>query len=145
MNLAILVAYDFSPTSEKALAWAAELANATGGTVTLLHVLAMFPPTMLVLPSVSLPDPEDLDGFRARMSEAAAKHGLTQARVEVAVAADAGAQIVISARQLAATLVVMGTLGRGTLKRMVLGSVADYVVRHADCPVVTLRAHDNAD
>jgi nucleotide-binding universal stress UspA family protein len=145
VNLEILVAYDFSPTSEKALAWAAELARATGTTkITVLHVLAMFPPAMLPLPAVSLPDPEDLDGFRARLREATDKHGLTQANVELVVAADAGAQIVISARKVKATLIVMGTLGRGTLKRMVLGSVADYVVRHADCPVVTLRAHDAA-
>lgn len=141
MNLKMLVPFDFSAASTKALAWATELANATGGTVTLLHVLAMFPPAMIPLPLSPLPDPEDIDGFRVKLREAAASHGLKGANVEIAVAADAGAQIVISARHLGANLIVMGTLGRNPLSRAVLGSVADYVVRHADCPVVTHRAH----
>ena len=41
------------------------------------------------------------------------------------------------ATSLPASVVVMGTRGRGGLRRTVLGSVSDHVVRNAPCPVVT--------
>ena len=48
-------------------------------------------------------------------------------------------QVLSAADAHNAELIVMGTHGRGGVKRLVLGSVADYVVRHASCPVVTVR------
>ncbi len=50
--------------------------------------------------------------------------------------------IVKEASSAGADLIVMGTHGRGALRRMFLGSVADQVVRHASCPVVTFRNSD---
>ena len=38
-----------------------------------------------------------------------------------------------------ATMIVMGTRGMGTVRRTILGSVSDYVVHHAHCPVVVCR------
>ena len=67
------------------------------------------------------------------------RHGLT-AGISVEVATDAGAAIVHRATQQGADLVVMGSHGRGVVARAVLGSVADWVVRKAPCPVVVLRA-----
>ncbi len=40
-------------------------------------------------------------------------------------------------------LIVMGTIGRSRLKRLLLGSVAENVVRHAHCPVMVVRTHAN--
>ena len=51
---------------------------------------------------------------------------------------EAGDQIVAAAREWDATLVVMGTRGRGRLASFLLGSTADEVVRRAHCPVVTV-------
>ena len=51
-----------------------------------------------------------------------------------------GPAIVALAEQLGAVGIVMGTHGRGAIKRMVLGSVSDHVVRHAPCPVIVTTA-----
>ncbi len=50
--------------------------------------------------------------------------------------------ILKEASSAGADLIVMGTHGRGALRRIFLGSVADHVVRHASCPVVTFRRGD---
>jgi universal stress protein A len=47
--------------------------------------------------------------------------------------------IVGTAKSLGVDLIIMGTHGRLGLKRLVLGSVAENVVRHAPCPVLTVR------
>ena len=39
-------------------------------------------------------------------------------------------------------LIVMGTLGRSGVSKLLMGSVAEKVVRHADCPVMVVRAHE---
>ena len=46
--------------------------------------------------------------------------------------------VTAAAKQHNADLIVMGTHGRGLLARAVLGSVADGVIRHAECPVLTV-------
>ena len=45
-----------------------------------------------------------------------------------------------AARKSAPDLIVLGTHGRSALDRVVLGSVAEHIVREASCPVVTVRA-----
>jgi nucleotide-binding universal stress UspA family protein len=49
-------------------------------------------------------------------------------------------EIVRVAREVEADLIVMGTHGRSGLGRLLLGSVAEQVMRHATCPVLTLKA-----
>jgi nucleotide-binding universal stress UspA family protein len=44
------------------------------------------------------------------------------------------------AAEIGASAIVMGSRGRGVLKRALLGSVSDHVVRHAPCPVMIIRA-----
>jgi nucleotide-binding universal stress UspA family protein len=53
-----------------------------------------------------------------------------------------GPTVVEVAEELDARAVVMGTRGRGGVKRALLGSVSDYVIRHAPCPVVVTNRHD---
>lgn len=52
-----------------------------------------------------------------------------------------GEAIVHYAEQMKATMVVMGTHGHGALRRTIMGSVSDYVVHHAHCPVIVCREH----
>ena len=52
--------------------------------------------------------------------------------------------IVSEAAQLGADLIVMGTHGRTGLQHVLLGSVAEKVVRHASCPVLTIRLRSDA-
>ena len=56
------------------------------------------------------------------------------------VQGDPAATIVETARNDSADLIVMGTHGRSGLEHLALGSVAEKVVRHAPCPVLTVRA-----
>jgi nucleotide-binding universal stress UspA family protein len=44
-------------------------------------------------------------------------------------------------QEVGASLIIMGTRGMGTLRRTILGSVSDYVIHHAHCPVLVYR-HD---
>jgi nucleotide-binding universal stress UspA family protein len=50
-----------------------------------------------------------------------------------------GEIIVETANEEKAIMIIMGTRGMGTLRRTILGSVSDYVVHHAHCPVVVCR------
>ena len=50
----------------------------------------------------------------------------------------AGSAVCDFAAEISATAIVIGTRGRGGIKRALLGSVSDYVVRNAPCPVVVV-------
>ena len=54
----------------------------------------------------------------------------------------AATDIVEYARSESIDLIVMGTHGRGALRHLLMGSVAERVVRWAPCPVLTVRAHE---
>lgn len=53
---------------------------------------------------------------------------------------DAGSVIERIANEKQASLIVMGTHGRKGLGRMIMGSVAEHIVRHAKCPVITVKS-----
>ncbi len=65
----------------------------------------------------------------------AAEVGIPDAKIMV-LAGEAGSQICLYAEEVNARAVVLGTRGHGGLRRALLGSVSDHVVRHAPCPVV---------
>ena len=139
MQPQIVVAYDFGPASEKALQWAIELQRGLGGLpVHVIHVLNPVPllGAEAVLPALS---EDDIAEVRDELKHAVREHGVA-AVTEVVVAQPTGEAILEAARRLEADLIVMGTHGRGGLRRIALGSVAEHVVRHASCPVVTVRA-----
>jgi nucleotide-binding universal stress UspA family protein len=140
----ILCALDFSDASQAALRTACELARSTGATVTALHVYE--------LPGHALPPygfavaPEVLDSARERMQAA-----LERARLEaVSLGAPGVAAAMIDdtpwhgiveyARAGGFDLIVVGTHGRSGLRHALLGSVAERVVRHAPCAVLTVHA-----
>ncbi len=61
------------------------------------------------------------------------------ARIE---AGDAGPMLVWVAEQEGFDAIVVGSHGKGRLKRLVLGSVSEHVMRHAPCPVLVVRDSD---
>jgi nucleotide-binding universal stress UspA family protein len=142
MPRTILVAHDFTEIADQALAWAAELARERGDALVLLHVLVLAPTAIAPDAVVPLtpPTPEERAEVAARLRDAAKRHGV-DAAVEVTVAPNVGAAIVARTDEIGADLIVVGTHGRGAVSRAILGSVADHVVRHANVPVVTVRAH----
>jgi len=69
------------------------------------------------------------------VEQAAKDLGLANAEI-VTIRGDAGRAICGLAEERSARAIVMGTRGRGKVKRALLGSVSDYVVRNAPCPVI---------
>jgi nucleotide-binding universal stress UspA family protein len=143
----ILIATDFSACARNALEYALTLASKQGAHVTLLH--AWSPP--IITGPVESPPLVQLPGRPGQslsdyVHEEAARElrGLVDELTRRGYA-DVHAQLllgdprhVIVNASADHDLVVMGTHGRGGLARLVLGSVADFVVRHARCPVLTV-------
>jgi nucleotide-binding universal stress UspA family protein len=138
----ICCAIDFSESSRLALEQAAELAGGVGAELTLVHVHT--PPSHAAVDvltgapegaSVAARELEKLlTGWRAdaeRVSGRAARIAL--------LSGDPAEQIVRFARESGSDLVVVGTHGRRGLRRLVLGSVAERVLRAAPCPVLAAR------
>lgn len=140
MSHKILVPFDFSPASERALDWAAAELKQCGGTALVMHVINPIPLAAVTMPVVAPPpSEEEIDLIRRDVQDAMIRHGL-DGTPEVVLAPAPGEAIVRTADAHGCTLIAMGTHGRGGLTRAVLGSVADYVVRHGHCPVLSLRA-----
>ncbi|MEI8255208.1 MAG: universal stress protein [Deltaproteobacteria bacterium] len=140
MRLEILVPHDLGPAADDALGWAERLVRASGGSIDVLHVVSFVPPLLSSAP-VAGSGPlgsDDLEGYRTAVMDRVRGLGVPT-HVEVTVAADIGEAIVLRARRRGADMVVMGTHGRNPFARALLGSIADYVTRHADCPVLTVR------
>lgn len=144
MQPQILVPFDFSPASQRALAWAADLQSTTGGSP--VHVIHVVTPPKVVAPEIPVPalSPEDVEQIAALLRTAVHKVEIA-ASTEVIVAGSVGSAILDSAAHVQAGLIVMGTHGRSGLKRLVLGSVAEHVVRNAGCPVVVMRPPEPAE
>jgi nucleotide-binding universal stress UspA family protein len=71
----------------------------------------------------------------ATVAQTAQSLGLGAVRTEVLVG-DSGPAICDFAQGVGASVIVIGSRGRGGFKRALLGSVSDYVVRNAPCPVL---------
>lgn len=136
----ILVPVDFSEQSLNAIHDALELAGDTGK-VRLLHVL---PPLESISPGVVWGDLSD-DTREKHVREYAAsflaQHGLENLEFDVRVGPP-GHTIADYAADTGADLIVISSHGYHGLKRMLLGSVAEVVIRHAKCPVLVLRRTD---
>jgi nucleotide-binding universal stress UspA family protein len=133
----ILHPTDFSRTSAQAFAVAASLARDHGARLVVLHVAeepALIDGTGLV--------PFDPVMYRSELWEkleqlAVRAHGV---EVETRLAAENPVAAVLNAAtEVHADLVVMGTHGWTGLRRILLGSVAEAVLRQAPCPVLTVR------
>ncbi len=136
----ILVPFDFSPPAASALQWASDLHRQLGSAaVHVLHLWNLIPAAMIGAPEAAGPSEEDVKVLERDLHAACRQHGL-EASVSVEPAADIGEAILRKAQETHADLIVMGTHGRGGLTRAVFGSVADRVVRRANCPVTVLRA-----
>lgn len=140
----ILLATDLSDASDVATDWGFDMACRLGAS---LLVVSVIDPRELRLPG---------GRFRARVDqvrerrEAAAQHLVQRGRrtgVPVTFLVwdgDPAESIVAAAQAEQADLLLVGSHGRGTIGRLLLGSVSDYVVRNAPCPVLVARATDAA-
>ncbi len=138
----VLVPTDFSECSDAALRYGRALTTGFGATLHLLHVV-QDPYTQ---PWAAEAFPAPLGEMLSQWQEQARKRlaGLMpQAEHEQAVVATVVGspfyEIIRYAAEQQIDLIVIGTHGRGPLSHMLLGSVAEKVVRKAPCPVLTVR------
>ena len=140
----ILVPTDFSDNSNAAVRFAAELADKFGAEIVLLHVvqdLALVLPDAVMPTPVATPNLDDMiASAKAGIGNVVAALGLARLnpKSEVRVGAPA-TEIVAAAGDLKADLLCISTHGRTGLAHLLLGSVAEKIVRHAPCPVLTVR------
>jgi universal stress protein A len=131
----ILCPVDFDQNSLLALRLATELAQERGATLHVLHVVAI-PPG----PEVALPFGKMETTARTKLEKIARQKIDGKASYEVDVMmGDPGVEVLQLAKRLRADLIVMATHGRKGLRHIVLGSVAERVVREAPCPVLTIK------
>ena len=136
----ILHPTDFSPSSDAALRLAAVLAKDHDAQVVLLHVIE--PPPVGSSGAVPAPPP-GLPPSRAEVEQrlSALAATLPELRTECRVAEGPAADAILEAAQeTGCDVIVMGTHGRTGLARLLVGSVAEKVVRHAPCPVLTVKS-----
>lgn len=135
----ILVPFDFSDGSERALQYAVGLAKALGAELVVLHAYEV--------PVVGMPDVVATAELTTRvvqaadqgLREACAKHAVSGVRLTSQLRAqDPREAIIAVADEMDAGLIVLGTHGRTGLKRLLLGSVAEFIVRTATRPVLTV-------
>ncbi len=142
----ILVPTDFSADAEKALSTATELAKLFGARIVILHAFHANIPVVVspIGGDSALPRGfyENLQSEATARVEGVAKELATEAiaATGIALSDPASAAIVAQAESLPADLIVMGTRGLTGLKHVVLGSVAERVVRTAPCSVLTVKA-----
>ncbi len=134
----ILSPIDFDENSLAALDVAAQIARDNDGTVVLLHVVPM------IVPPTGMPVYVDLykgqeEVAREKLREVAAKrlHGVKH-ELLTHMGEPAGT-IIRNARRHAVDLIVMATHGRRGFSRVLLGSIAEMVLREAPCPVLCVR------
>jgi nucleotide-binding universal stress UspA family protein len=133
----ILHPTDFSEYSAHAFRLASALARDYGARLIALHVLV--PPAVVYGEGMVVPDAEQQrDEVRAQLEKLQALGG--QVRVVPRLVEGAPvAEILRVAQETGADLILMGTHGRTGLRRLLMGSVAEQVVRQAACPVLTVK------
>ncbi len=135
----ILVPVDFEPASNEALKWAEQLAKDLGAEVILIHVsqppMVSYPEVSPVMVSSLYKDL--LSAAKRSLDEFAAQSGGKRTLLREG---DAGVEVVRAAEEIRPALIVMGTHGRRGLRRLLIGSVAEHVVRHSPVPVLTVHA-----
>lgn len=143
----ILVPTDFGEASDAALAYAVALAKSFGGEIVLMHAFE--------IPVVGFPDgamiataeltSRILEGARVGMDEQVARNKDAGVNIRSVIKqGDPWRSVIATAEELGAGLIVMGTHGRKGLPRMLIGSVAEKVVRTSPVPVLTVHAGEGA-
>jgi nucleotide-binding universal stress UspA family protein len=143
----VLVATDFSPVSDTALVYGRALARTFGGALHVLHVvdnlgarlsyadaaLAGFAPPQMQA-EIESAARKSLDTFVTETD----RRELHAAAV-LRVGNNPAKEIAEYAKEASIDIIVVGATGRGGVDRLLMGSVADKIIRRAPCPVLTVR------
>ena len=142
----ILVPTDFSECSDAAVKYGRAMADTFGASLHLLHGVQDPYTQPWAAEAVPAPLGDMLAQWQAQARVRLQELMPEGARADVMVAVQVGSpfqEIVRYAEEQAIDLIVIGTHGRGPLGHMLLGSVAEKVVRKAPCPVLTVRQKES--
>lgn len=143
----VLVATDFGKASEAALNYGRELARTFGATLHVLHVTENLITRYAYEGAIISPDlqREIEDAARARLEALIGDDDRRElhAKATVRTAPSMAEAIVDHATDIGADVIVVGTHGRRAFAHLLLGSVAERVVRTAPCPVLTVRSPEH--
>ncbi len=138
----VLVATDFSDGSQRALAYAIAIARRYGSNLSVIHALPPSPRDQIPLEPLPrelnrrrLEAEEQMKHLSEKVQMKEIKHHLL---LEQGPVWDVLASVI---QRKSVDLLVLGTRGRGGLKKLALGSVAEEVLRLAPCPVLTVGPH----
>jgi nucleotide-binding universal stress UspA family protein len=142
----ILCPVDLSEHSRRALDHAVAIARWYGSRIIAIHVVSPAPvsaygpgPVVLEPAMMNAADRDQLQASLDAFVQAESAHGVT---IDTAIReGNTAAEILAQAADLPADLIVIGTHGRSGFERLLLGSVAEKVLRKAGCPVLTVPRH----
>ena len=147
----ILLPTDFSECANYALSYAASFARQASASIICVHVIEPVVPTVGYtgmaepLPIADLSDQLE-DSAERELPKIAECDECAGLKVEEVVAhGDAASEIVRVARERGVDLIVIASHGRTGLGRMLFGSTAESVVRHAPCPVLVVKPPQERD
>jgi universal stress protein A len=135
----ILVPIDFSKNSRRALRYAIPLAAQFGARIALLHIVepVVYPTEMAI---VVTNEKITVNASRRHLAELGEKFVPKKLRGKIIVrGGQPYFEIAEVAREMKADLIVLTTHGYTGIKRVLLGGTAERIVRHAKCPVLTVR------
>jgi universal stress protein A len=132
----ILAPVDFTVCSKKALYYAGPFARQFGAELTLIFVLQSYPPKLeLAEIDPTAEATAELEDLRKSVSHIVPTRTVLRR-------GEPCREIIRAASELQIDLIILSTHGRSGVARMVLGSTAEKVVRHAGCPVLVVRENE---
>lgn len=137
----ILVAIDGSDSSDNALQQAAYIADLSKAALTVLYVIDLNT-AVSAFEHMTLDAyiPDDIDAQGKKILEHSKDILNNRLNTEYVIKiGDPAKMIVLYAKENDADLIVMGSRGLGAIKQIIMGSVSQYIVTHADCPVLVIR------
>jgi nucleotide-binding universal stress UspA family protein len=134
----ILYPTDFSPHAACAFPMAFALARDYGARLIIAHVFHSPAPAHSEMAALHPPPAELAEELKARLQEIRPPDPAVPVEPRVCEG-DPAREIIALARRTCADVIVMGTHGRTGLTRVLMGSVTEDLLRHAPCPVLTLK------
>jgi nucleotide-binding universal stress UspA family protein len=135
----VLVPTDFSDASEKSLAYARAFADDYGAKIYLSHAVNPTPPIFMPMEPIPIDLDAEWQDAQAQLNRFADNHLLKDTLHEAILGRGETWNVIDDIiRQNSIDLIVLGTRGKHGLKKLLFGSGAEQIFRHADCPVLTV-------
>jgi nucleotide-binding universal stress UspA family protein len=142
-NRVVVFPTDFSDSSRAALPWVRQMAGALGASIDCVYVVEE-PQVYATLDMgpIPLPSTDELAASaRARLADFVKQNlGDVAGVAQTVLVGRPADELVGHARERGASLIIMATHGYSGVKHVLLGSTTESVLRHADCPVLSIRS-----